>query len=93
MNQNQWRVVEILGFFVVYFGFYLLVLGPLIGAILPGFDQGAFTDPSFRPTGEFPDTARGWLLMILAVPALFGYMYLRAWLDGSSLQEFWNPAE
>lgn len=93
MNQKQWRVAEILGFFVVYFGFYLVILGPLIGSVLPGFEKGAFSEPSFRATGELPDTGRGWLLIILAVPTLLGYMYLRALLAGKSMQDFWTPSE
>lgn len=93
MQQKQWRLAEILGFLAVYFGFYLVVLGPLIGAVLPGFENGAFSGPSFRPTGDLPDTGRGWLLIISTVPALLGYMYLRARLDGRSMQKFWNPSD
>ena len=91
MNQKQTQLVEILGFFAVYIGFYLLVLGPALGAALPGFDKPAFSGPSMRPTGELPATARGWLLIILGVPSLLGYMYLRARLSGKTMQQFWEP--
>jgi len=91
MNRKQARLVETLGFFVVYFGFYLFVLGPMIGAALPGFDKPAFSSPGFRPTGELPATARGWLLIILIIPSLLGYMYLRARLSGKTMQQFWEP--
>lgn len=92
MNQKQRRVLEIIGFIGVYTGCYLLVLGPLIGFILPGFDKPAFSGPSFRATGGLPQTGRGWLFIVTTVPSLFGYMYLRAQLAGSSLQQYWEPS-
>ena len=48
------------------------------------------TDVAYRPTGELSDAARSWLLIFLGAPTLLGYMYIRACLEGVSMQKFWG---
>jgi hypothetical protein len=86
------RGIEIVLFLVAYGALYVAVLGPVIGAVLPGFDAVPFRGGS-RPTGELPSTAQGWLMIVLGVPALFGYLWLRARLAGETLRGFWNSDE
>jgi hypothetical protein len=90
MNQQHRRVAEILAVLVVYAAIYLVFVGPALGAAF-GFDQPAFSGPDLKPTGDLPDTPRGWLLIVLGVPVLLGYMYVRARVAGVTMDEFWNP--
>lgn len=92
MEKHRRRLVEILAFFAVFSAVYLLVVGPAIGDAF-GFDRPAFSGPNDRPTGELPDTPRGWILVGLLIPGHLGYMYVRARLAGQSMGEFWNPSE
>jgi hypothetical protein len=91
MKRQYRRTAEILVVLAAYTAVFLLVLGPAVGAAVPGFDQPAFTGADGRPTGDLPDTPRGWLLVVTMVPVLLGYMYLRARVAGVGIGEFWNP--
>lgn len=91
MQRPNRRQYEIILFLVAYAGLYLAVVGPGLGAAF-GLDRPMLSGPDTRPYGgELPDTARGWLFVLSAVPVLLGYMYLRARLAGDSMSEFWNP--
>lgn len=84
------RTVEILAVLAVWAALYLLVVGPLLGDLL-GLERAALSGSDPRPSGDAPDTARGWLLAALGVPVLLGYMYVRAHLAGTTMGDFWNP--
>lgn len=73
-------------FAVVYMG----VVGPFLGDLLPGFERPMLSgqDATHRP--DLPDTARGWLFLVLTVPVLLGYMFARARVAGAAMDEFWN---
>lgn len=89
MARTHWRVAEILGVLVLFAAVYLAVLGPFLGDLL-GFERPMLSGPNTRPSGDLPDTARGWLFVALAVPVLLGYMLARARVAGTTMDEYWN---
>lgn len=90
METRQKRTIEIVVVLLVWSLVFLTVVGQAIGAALPGFDRPAITwdtDPHFR---DLPDTGRGWLLIVLTVPVLLGYVFLRPRLTGDTVEAYWN---
>jgi len=69
---------------------FMAVVGPAIGAAVPGFDRPALSGDDDSHRGDLPDTALGWLLVILGVPVLLGYMFLRPRLTGETVEAYWN---
>jgi hypothetical protein len=70
METKNERIVEIIAVLLVWAVLFMAVVGPAIGAAVPGFDRPALSGDDDSHRGDLPDTARGWLLVILGVPVL-----------------------
>lgn len=90
MERKHRRLLEIFAVMAVFTIVYMGVVGPALGGLLPGFDRPMLSGSDSIHRGDLPDTARGWLYMVLMVPALLGYMFARVRLAGSTMDEYWN---
>ena len=71
---------------------FVLVVGPVIGAALPGGDEHALADRDPTDEGRRGSdwTVRGVLLLLSGVQILLGYGYLRPRVVGQTPTEFWG---
>jgi hypothetical protein len=98
METQHKRAFEIIAVLLVWAVLFMGVVVPAQRRPVEAGDRGADGRPDDRHEqdrpdeqhGDLPDTARGWLLVILGVPVLLGYMFLRPRLTGETVEAYWN---
>ena len=77
---------------------FVVVIGPVIGSVLPGADEPVFTEEEAEDDvttrGEslwhVINSVRGVLLLLTTLPVVFAYGYFRPRLVGQTPAEFWS---
>lgn len=86
---NRKRELEIIAVLACYSLFYLLVIGPFLGAVA-GFEQAAIQADGYRLTLSEILSPRGILLILSTIAVGAGYAYLRPLLAGTTPQAYWR---
>lgn len=86
---SQKRQFELIGVILAFSAFYVLVVGPFLGAAF-GFEQAAIQGDGYRLGLDDVLSPRGILLILSTLLVTLGYMYLRPRLSGTTPKRYWG---